>query len=643
MASRVKIADIYAALAVDGLKQYDEGMDKVEARAKKAAEAVAQVGQALLGLGVVLTGLAAVAVKAAMAEEDVKDQLDAMYGSAEAGTRVLTAMRGVADKTGVGLGKLGDAVTVITTQFGDNEEQTKRLIGPFTDLAKYMGVDIPTAVASLGRAYAGGASDTIALRGPVLALIKDYAKLHYGMSDISKMALPEFREMLLKFLQDPTTKFAGHAAKVAEGLGGTFDRLKVKVSEVSASFGRELAPALDSALGWLIKLADAFGRLPADLKSTVTWVGALTGGFALLSGGLLTMLPKFLSFVLTLKQLQGVLVGVGGLGLIGALGALALAMHKIDVDSRGAGEAARELASGGAKLEKQLAVAEAQARKAAASYGDGAAVTVYWADKVAELTAELAALGQGQIAEVTATGSAVDKATAGVQKFNELAWAGYEAEQMMLDRFNEQWDRLARGITPEVAQGDVWQTLPLKVDEKVKKTIDWFGALQQAAGAAGESIGRAFADMAAGAEVNVGKVIEQVVKLIAKLLIMAALYAIPGVGPILSQFAGGFLGAVGFDNPVSDSQAFRWGMDFSRQFGAGVNAMLGNGLTLPQMQPAAIGGMGGGMAFDVHVHNATPDTYVSIVRKAVKSMGSADLRGTMRDGLGRAYDDWNDR
>jgi len=222
---------------------------------------------------------------------------------------------------------------------------------------------------------------------------------------------------------------------------------------------------------------------------------------------------------------------------------------------------------------------------------------------------------------------------------------------MTLERLREMAELGARGISPAGGvEGIQWLVEPLdetlkygyKAVEQVKKTIDWLGALQQAAGAAGQSMGQMFSDMAKGAEVNMETVIVQIGKLIAKLLIMAALYAIPGVGPILAQFAGGFLGGVGFDNPVSDAKAWRWGADFVRQFDQGMNSMVGAGLSLPKMQPAAIGGLGG-MAVDVHVHEPGPDTYVRVVRRGMAEMSDNDAFGMVRGKLGRQIDRWNGR
>jgi hypothetical protein len=618
-------------------------MDKVEQRAKKAAEQVAKVGHTLLGLGAVLTGLAAIAVKAAVAEEDVKDQLDALYGSAEAGSRVLGTLRGIAAKTGIDLAKLGQGVTAITTYFGDNEEQTKRLIGPLADLAKYMGTDIPAAAAMVGRAFAGGASDTIALRGPVLSLLKGYINLHYGISDITKMDLPQFREALLKFLTDPTTKFAGHAEAVAKGLGGTFDRLKVKLSEVSASFGVQLAPSIGKALDGLIRLLDWFGKLPEPIKAVVTVGGAFVGVLATLLGGLMSLLPKLLETTTALRAM-GLAVSATKLtvlGIIGVIGAAAAATY-LWTTRINENDAAQNK---GALVLDRLARAVHQATKgtaeyymAHAAYLEAVAAQTKGADESVEKLQKRAAaereLASGLLVAAASQASANTNTDAYLVKQEQV--------RLSLQRVR---DLLYAPVGGEAIPGGAnVPAFTADVTEAAKSTIDWLGALQQAAGAAGSSLGTMFADMAAGAETDLGSVIVQIGKLIAKLLIMAALYAIPGVGPILSQFAGGFLGAVGFDNPTNDTKAFRWGFDFARQFHQGISASVTGGLGLPSMQPAALAGLaGGGMAFDIHVHEPGPYTNVEVVRRGVSQMSDNEAFGLFRNKLGRASDRWGDR
>ena len=176
-----------------------------------------------------------------------------------------------------------------------------------------------------------------------------------------------------------------------------------------------------------------------------------------------------------------------------------------------------------------------------------------------------------------------------------------------------------------------------------EEQIDLFEQLGISAQTAGEAIGKAFADMARGVDVSVGDMLKRVGLLIAKLLIMSALSAIPGIGGLLSGVAGGLFAGFGFDNPIDDTKAFRWGMDFTRQFGAGMNSMLGNGLGLPKMEPAPVAGGMGQPTFEVQIFEPGPDTYAKVVRKGVDALGTAGRLGLMRNGLGRAKDDWDGR
>lgn len=643
----MKIADVYAALSVNGVTQFDKGMDTAEKRARAAADAVQKLGQAMLVMGVAITAAATLAVREAAQFETLEVRLQAIFNSTTKGTEAFKELQKVAAKTPFSLQGVVTAGATLAAYMGRQKDQAVALTVSIADLAAFMGDDIPQAASAFGRAFAAGAgaADMLRERG-VLALVADFARMKHGIEDLTKLTLPAFRKILVEAIQDPMLGIAGSTERLSKTLAGAMSNMKDALSQLSAAFGKELLPeirdfvvVLTDTLTWLNEISPA-------LKAIIVWTASLGGAITGVVGGLIVLIPKLSTLQAVFFAIRGIVAGIGTAGtggLIGAFIALAAVMNSVDVASRGAGQAARDLAAGGGKdLEARLkTTTDRMGELSEAGREDWHEFAVLSAT-AKDLNHQLDALAQFQTAAVVSTADAVAAASGGVREFNQLAFDTAQTWQMTLDRLNQQWHDLALGIQPETPVGDVWKPRSLEVDEKVKKTINWLGALQQAAGAAGQSLGTMFKDMAEGAEVNLEKVIVSIVKLIAKLLIMAALYAIPGVGPILSQFAGGIMGGMGFDNPVSDTQAFRWGMDFTRQFGAGVNSMLGNGLGLPQMQPATVGGMGN-VGFDVHVHNATPDTYVQIVRKGVKAMGSADRLGLMRDNLGRAYDDWNGR
>ena len=609
-------------------------MSQAEARAKKSVDQIAKVGQALLGMGAALTALTAVMVKEAAEDQKLQQRLSILFGSAEAGAKAFETLEKRARETGTSTNTLTDAVQALNIYFSDSPELIMKLLPRFQDLAAYMGTDIPTAVAAFGRAMTGGASDTITMRGPMLALVKDFAQTKLGISDLTKMELPAFRKMLLDFIQSPESKFGDFAAKSAKTFSGQLAVLRESVGQLAAKLGESLLPALTVNVAQIVKVIEWLRNLPPELQAVIAWVTSTVGVFATLAGGLMALLPRILSTVVALKSMGTVALATGATitGVVAIIGAAAAATYLWTTRINQAYDAANK-------------TARSQNDLANVVHGLTKGTKEWYEAEAARL--ESVAYGNKKILDQAATyrelAAAMKDAAGGRREFNELAYSYYEAEQAMLNRIKEGALNFARGIVPEKPEGEKW--LPESSEkhiEPLKKTIDWLGALGQAAGAAGQSMGQMFGDMAAGAEVDVGKVILQIVKLIAKLLIMAALYAIPGVGPILSQFAGGFLGAVGFDNPVSDTKAWRWGADFVRQFDQGMSSMLSGGLSLPQMQPAAIGGMGG-LAFDIHVHEPGPDTYVKVVRRGVAAMSDNEAFGLYRNKLGRASDRWDGR
>ena len=629
-------------------------MDKAEQRAKKTAETLTKVSHALLGLGAALTGVAALAVREAAQFETLEVRLQAVFNSTEKGTAAFKELQKVAAKTPYSLQSVVQAGTTLAAYMGRQKDQAVALTASIADLAAFMGDDIPQAASAFGRAFAAGAgaADMLRERG-VLALVADFAKMKHGIEDLTKLTLPEFRKILIEAIRDPSLGIAGATEKLSATFAGAMSNMKDALSQLAAAFGKELLPALTGAVKQLTDFLTVMQQLPQPIRAVVSWIGALTGALALASGSLLQILLHLKDFKLGLGAVKLMLgeakaIGLGGFGLLGALAALAWFMHEIDRSSRGAGQAARDLAAGGSKeLEARIATVTARLERQRAKFGENHAEVWALESALERLNEELAAANNqtGLMAEVTTSAADANKADAEALEKRTAAIDAYlvkqEQARLSLERVR---DLLFAPVGGEAIPGGAnVPSFGADVAEAAKVSIDWLGALQQAAGAAGQSLGQMFSDMAEGAEVNLGKVIEGIAKLIAKLLIMAALYAIPGVGPILSQFAGGFFGAVGFDNPVSDTKAWRWGADFVRQFDQGMSSMLSGGLSLPQMQPAAIGGMGGGLAFDIHVHEPGPDTYVKVVRRGVAAMSDNEAFGLYRNKLGRASDRWGSR
>lgn len=669
-------------MSVSGLTQFDEGMDKVEARAKKAAEQVAKVGQALLGMGAALTAVTALMVRAAAEDQKLEQRLSALLGSTEAGAKAFQTLEKRARQTGAATHVLTDAVQAMNIYFEDSPELIMKLLPRFQDLAAYMGQDMPTAIAAFGRAMTGGASDTVTMRGPLLALVKDFAKAKLGISDITKMELPAFRRMLLDFMQSPEAKFGDFAAKSAKTFSGQLNVLRQTADQVAAKFGDSLLPVLTSVVAQFVKVAEWLRKLPPELQAIVTWTTSTVGVFATLAGGLMALLPRILSTIMAVKSLGVAVLATGATitGIVAVIGAAAAATYIWTDRINKAEEAANKLARSqndvadaihktkkgtvewyeawaahwqsivdtgiGSKnaLDKLAASAEkyrAIAAKMRAEQTQGAIELTEAMKKQLEVEFELAQLHETEMARRLSELGKTPEAEAGAEgvgfdwqlQFRQAEEAAQKLKAVLADlnltgRGPLTWtdDELAAFNKAMTAEG---------------KQIDIFQEMAAVAGAAGEAIGRAFADMAKGVHVSTADMLKQIGLLIAKMMILIALKSwTGGISDVVKGVISGVFNS--FDSGPGDTWAWRQGADFVRQFGAGVNSMLGNGLTLPQMQPAAIGGMGG-VAFDVHVHEPGPDTYVKVVRRGISQMSDNEAFGLYRNKLGRASDRWDGR
>ena len=622
----------------------------MEARAKQTAEQVQKVGQAMLAMGAAITAVAGLAVREAAQFETLEVRLQAIFNSTEKGTAAFKELQKVAALTPFSLQAVVKAGATLAAYMGQQKTKAVELTASIADLAAFMGDDIPQAASAFGRAFAAGAgaADMLRERG-VLALVAEFAKMKYGIEDMTRVTLPEFREILIEAIQDPSLGIAGSTERLSRTFSGAMSNMKDALSQLAAAFGKELLPALKGAVRALTEFLGLLNKLPHSIKSAVSWLGSLTGAFGLLAGGIIVLSPRLTGLILLLRGLLGILKGTGmvGLGLIGALVALALAMKAVDEASRGAGQAARDLAAGGAEdLKARLEIITARMKKLSEAGREDWHEFAVLSAAAEDLNRQLDALAQAGTEVVKVQGEMAKAAGILRKELTDLELAGMEATQAMLDRINAAALLVAKGIFPEEPEGEAWR--PERIVDPLEKVAGKFDYLAAAAQGAGEAIGRAFGQMATGVQINVAKMLASIGLMIAKTLILKAL-AITLGGPaswgfgLVSGILGGLIGGAGFDNPIADTQAFRWGMDFTRQFGAGMNSMLGNGLGVPKMEPATIAGGMGGIGFDVHVHNAGPDTYVNIVRKSVAGMSDNDRLGLMRDGLGRAYDNWDGR
>lgn len=213
---------------------------------------------AIIGLGVaaVLRGI----IRAGDEVERARARLVGLRGSIEGANEAFEFFQTVA--SGVAF-SLRDVVAsgVQLEAFGAKSEETLEAV---TDLAAFMGTDLPTAASAFGRAFAGGAgaADILRERG-VLTLVS----LRTGIGDLTKLTLPQFRKALLDAFVDTTGPIAGSAQRLGDTFTGQLSFAADAVFKLQQAFAE--AGLLDLAKE-LISNFTEFANVMLDLTKQNT-------------------------------------------------------------------------------------------------------------------------------------------------------------------------------------------------------------------------------------------------------------------------------------------------------------------------------------------------------------------------------------
>lgn len=213
------------------LKGMEKRLDGVSRGAKKSTTAFSGMARKLIAVGVAYFGargifrMAKSFLDVATSVETYRLRLEAMLGSQEAATDAMAYFKEVAAKVPFTLEEVIEAGVKVQAFGADLKAWTPIM----ADLAAFMGVTLPEAASALGRAFAGGAgaADIFRERG-ILQVIRDFAKMEKGIDDITKLSLPEFRDVMFEAFAGAESKVAGTADKLATTWVGTVSMLQDK-------------------------------------------------------------------------------------------------------------------------------------------------------------------------------------------------------------------------------------------------------------------------------------------------------------------------------------------------------------------------------------------------------------------------------
>jgi len=282
------------AAAAKGIKAFAHdaqgGLKQIKTGAESAGKGLGILGKEVDGLGGRFSALKTLAIGAftaiityagaklvnsfidvASSVENYRVRLSTLLGSQRAAAEAMQFFNDIAAKSPATLGEVIEAGTTLVAMGADY----KKWIPVLNDLAAVMGMKLPEAAAALGRAYAGGAgaADIFRERG-ILNVIKDFAKLKYGINDITKVELPEFQKIMYETFTAQGGRIAGAGEELAKTWTGKISMMKDAWFQFRQEvMGSGLFEALKIGLDVVLARLDEMKK-SGDLKRVATEVGA---------------------------------------------------------------------------------------------------------------------------------------------------------------------------------------------------------------------------------------------------------------------------------------------------------------------------------------------------------------------------------
>ena len=237
-----KLGTTYVEI-VAKVDKLEKDLKNVQSNGEKAASSVEssfkKISGALAGIGIAYSAMdiGKKIIETASAFEQLQTRLTSMYGDAKKASQVFNLLKQIASTTPFSLREVTEGAVTMKAFGMDVEENIKSM----TDLAAFMGLSVPEAAAAMGRAFAGGvgAADILRERG-ILNLIKSFN----GIDDLTKLTLPQFREVLMKTVKDPASGIAGATDNLSKTLKGAASNFGDAMDMLFNAIGSKINPSL---------------------------------------------------------------------------------------------------------------------------------------------------------------------------------------------------------------------------------------------------------------------------------------------------------------------------------------------------------------------------------------------------------------
>jgi len=276
----------------------NKSLGRAEGRLKKFSGSLTRTGRALTTrLTLPLAAVGTMAVKQAANFEKLQTTLNVLTGSAEDGAKAFERLVQFSAKTPF---QLGDLVKVNNTLmgFGLSTDKAFNSLSMLGDVAGIVGGDLQSIAIAFGQAAAEGRVMTRDLRQfinngvPILQVLSEEMGVAEGaIMDMASEGKITF-ELLDRAFRSATAeggKFEGGMVTLSGTLNGLFSTLKDNVNIALATFGKEIAEALNLKEG-----IPALSKKIGELVKSFEQLSPSTQRITLLISGLAVIIPPLL-------------------------------------------------------------------------------------------------------------------------------------------------------------------------------------------------------------------------------------------------------------------------------------------------------------------------------------------------------------
>lgn len=302
-------------------KDYKESFDQAKQSAGNFFDTTKRMGQAITGIGAGIAAGLGFTVKAAADNETQLAKMEtAMQGNTKAAQEYVAWAKEFGKTTPFEANEVVDA-TIKLKSYG---LEAKNVLTPIGNMAAGMGKGLDQAIEAVADSQQGELERLKEFGITKAQLIDQAAKMGKGEIVNAKGQITNqaaLNDALFALMEQ---RFKNGMKRQSETLQGQISAIKDTFSQLAGDIGTALLPTVKIFASFIQQLADGFGKLSPQMRTTIAIGGALAAGFALIAGPLLIIIGLLPTMAAGLAILMSpITLIVAGIGvLIGAFVAL---------------------------------------------------------------------------------------------------------------------------------------------------------------------------------------------------------------------------------------------------------------------------------------------------------------------------------